>query len=121
MDNRPIILNKDPKEKEIYIGNANYRFDEKKYTIGGPLSIVLFVVSAAVCTGCICSSYQLKGNGGMSVGAAGVMGLLTVLAGLIIGIMSFQEENKHYLLSKLGVILNGAGLLLWACIYLIGI
>ena len=35
MDDRPIILNRDPKEKRIFVGNANYRFDNKKYTLGG--------------------------------------------------------------------------------------
>ncbi len=121
MDDRPIILNRDPKEKQIYVGNANYKFDNKKYTTGGIFSIALFVVSAALFGGGIYASYQAKGAGGIAVGAAGFMGLLIALSGFIIGIMSFREEDKHYLLSRIGVFLNFALLLIWGCIYLIGI
>ena len=46
MDDRPIILNRDPKEKQIYIGKADYGFDDKRLTLGGPLSIVLFMFTA---------------------------------------------------------------------------
>lgn len=121
MDDRPIILNRDPKEKQIYIGNADYGFDDKKLTLGGPLSIILFLISAIICCAGVYISYQAKGNGGVLIGAAGFMGLLVAVCGFVIGVMSFQEEDKHYVLSRTGVILNGAVLLIWACIYLIGI
>ena len=121
MDDRPIILNRDPKEKQIYIGNADYGFDDKRLTIGGPLSILLFIISLSVCGFGIYTSYQAKGNGSIVLGAAGFMGLLVAVCGLVIGIMSFQEEDKHYILSRIGLVLNGALLLVWACIYLIGI
>ena len=47
--------------------------------------------------------------------------LLIALAGFIIGIMSFQEEDRHYVLSRIGVLLNFAIMLLWGSMYLIGI
>ena len=121
MDDRPIILNRDPKEKMIYVGNADYGFDNKKLTLGGPLSLLLFLVSGILCGAGIYISYQAKGNGSLVVGAAGFIGLLAAICGFIIGIMSFQEEGKHYVMSRTGVILNGAILLIWICIYLIGI
>ena len=49
------------------------------------------------------------------------MGVLIALAGFIIGIMSFQEEDRHYVLSRIGVLLNFAIMLLWGSMYLIGI
>lgn len=121
MDDRPIILNRDPKEKQIYIGNANYKFDNKKYTTGGILSLILFVLVAAVLGLEIWVSYRARGEGGILLGAVGFMGLLVSLSGFIIGIMSFQEEDRHYLFSRLGTLLNFALLLIWGCVYLIGI
>ena len=50
-----------------------------------------------------------------------VGGLVAGLAGFIIGIMSFQEEDRHYVLSRIGVLLNFAIMLLWGSMYLIGI
>lgn len=121
MDDRPIILNKDPKERQIYVGNANYRFDNKKYTIGGAISTTLFGVSLVMFGIAVYASYQAHGEGGVIIGAAGFMGFLVTLAGLIIGIMSFREEDKHYMLSRIGVFSNFGLLLIWGCIYLIGI
>ena len=121
MDDRPIILNRDPKEKQIFIGKADYGFDDKRFTLGGPLSIFMFVVSAAICGVGIYTSYQAKGNGGIILGAAGFMGILVAICGFVIGVMSFREEDKHYVMSRTGVILNAIVLLLWVCIYLIGI
>ena len=121
MDDRPIILNRDPKEKQIYIGNANYKFDNKKYTTGGILSLILFVLAAAVLGLEIWVSYRACGEGGILLGAVGFMVLLVSLSGFIIGIMSFQEEDRHYLFSRLGTLLNFALILIWGCVYLIGI
>ena len=118
MDDRPIILNRDPKEKQIYVGNANYRFDNKTNARGGILSIILGAVSFGAC---IYGAYRMKGEGSLVLGAAGFMGLLIALAGFIIGIMSFQEEDRHYVLSRIGVLLNFAIMLLWGSMYLIGI
>ena len=113
MDDRPIILNRDPKEKQIYVGNANYRFDNKTNARGGILSIILGAVSAVAFGACIYGAYRMKGEGSLVLGAAGFMGLLIALAGFIIGIMSFQEEDRHYVLSRIGVLLNFAIMLLW--------
>ena len=111
MDDRPIILNRDPKEKQIYVGNANYRFDNKTNARGGILSIILGAVSAVAFGACIYGAYRMKGEGSLVLGAAG----------FIIGIMSFQEEDRHYVLSRIGVLLNFAIMLLWGSMYLIGI
>ena len=121
MDDRPIILNRDPKEKQIYVGNANYRFDNKTNARGGILSIILGAVSAVAFGACIYGAYRMKGEGSLVLGAAGFMGLLIALAGFIIGIMSFQEEDRHYVPSRIGVLLNFAIMLLWGSMYLIGI
>ena len=118
MDDRPIILNRDPKEKQIYVGNANYRFDNKTNARGGILSIILGAVAFGAC---IYGAYRMTGEGSLVLGAAGFMGLLIALAGFIIGIMSFQEEDRHYVLSRIGVLLNFAIMLLWGSMYLIGI
>ena len=85
MDDRPIILNRDPKEKQIYVGNANYRFDNKTNARGGILSIILGAVSAVAFGACIYGAYRMKGEGSLVLGAAGFMGLLIALAGFIIG------------------------------------
>ena len=66
-------------------------------------------------------SYRACGEGGILLGAVGFMGLLVSLSGFIIGIMSFQEEDRHYLFSRLGTLLNFALILIWGCVYLIGI
>lgn len=76
MDDRPIILNRDPKEKQIYVGNANYRFDNKTNARGGILSIILGAVSAVAFGACIYGAYRMKGEGSLVLGAAGFMGCL---------------------------------------------
>ena len=78
-------------------------------------------MSAVAFGACIYGAYRMKGEGSLVLGAAGFMGLLIALAGFIIGIMSFQEEDRHYVLSRIGVLLNFAIMLLWGSMYLIGI
>ena len=71
MDDRPIILNRDPKEKQIYVGNANYRFDNKTNARGGILSIILGAVSAGAFGACIYGAYRMKGEGSLVLGVYG--------------------------------------------------
>ncbi len=121
MDDRPIILNRDPKEKRIFVGNANYRFDNKKYTLGGWLSLALAAGAVLVLGFSVYAAYRAKGGGGFAVGGAGFIGFLMTVAGFIISIMSFQEEDKNYLFTRIGMGVNFLLLLLWGCVYLIGI
>ncbi len=94
MDDRPIILNRDPKEKQIYVGNANYRFDNKTNARGGILSIILGAVSAVAFGACIYGAYRMKREKDPSFwGLPGLWGCLLPWPVLSSGWrMSLQEE-----------------------------
>lgn len=58
----------------------------------------------------------------MKYGVAALFALLFALAGIVLGIMSKMEEDRFYLFSYLGIILNllaiaGIGFIIYAGVY----
>lgn len=98
-----------------------YSFAEKKHsqrglvsTILGGVSVIIFVVLAWI-------AYYLDGQGGAYLGAIGLTGAVFSLMGLILGLISFGEQDTLYFFSKLGTILCGCILAVWIFVILIGI
>lgn len=66
-------------------------------------------------------SVALQGAGGANVGAWGLSSLLFTCASLTYGGLSFQEEEKNYILSKIGIGASGLLLIFWLCMLAVGI
>lgn len=100
---------------------ATYSFTEKKHAKGGIaatglgiLSLVIFLILAAV-------SFAFNGQAGVYLGTIGLSAMITSICGLIIGLASFGEEDKIYFYSKFGSVLSGLIMVGWISIILMGI
>lgn len=98
-----------------------YSFAEKKHsqrglvsTVLGGISLVIFVVLSYL-------AYYLDGQGGTYMGAIGLTGAVFSLIGVILGLVSFSEQNTLFLFSKIGSILSGCMMAVWIFVILIGI
>lgn len=98
-----------------------YKFTDKKHARGGLVSTVLGCISLVIFLALVYVSFRYEGNGGIYIGSIGLTGLILSIMGLIFGIMGFKEEDSYSLFSKIGSIINTLIILIWACIYLVGI
>lgn len=97
-----------------------YMFSSKKHSLRGLVSAIFGILSGAMLGTILYSSFLQDGNTPIYYGAIGLLSILVTIAGLIIGIQSFFEEDKYYLTSKIGTSINSIILLAWVYIIIIG-
>ena len=73
------------------------------------------VFGAAIC------SLVMSGQGGMYLGAMGILALGLSVYGFILGLKSFSEQNRAFLYSKIGSVANGVLMVIWIALFLVGI
>lgn len=98
-----------------------YKFSDKSQTFGGTLSALMGVGSLVCLLYGIYVSFSADGNGGIVVGTLGILAFILSLTGMILGLMSFREQDKFYALSKVGSLLCGITFILMLAIFLMGI
>lgn len=98
-----------------------YAFAEEKHSGKGVLSTVLGALSLIIFVTLAWLAWYMDGEGGIYLGSIGFMGMMFTLCGVVLGLMSFSENNVRYFFSKTGSILNGIMTALWVFVILIGI
>lgn len=98
-----------------------YKFSDKSQTLGGTLSTLMGVGSLVCLLYGIYMSFSAGGNGSSIVGALGILAFILSLMGMIVGLMSFKEQDKFYMLSKAGSLLCGITFITMLAIFLMGI
>ena len=76
----------------------------RKYTKGGKSSTLIAIESLLVII--IAISVAMKGKAGIYVGLLTLFAFITSIAGFIVGINSFKEENKFMMYTYIGTIAN---------------
>lgn len=97
-----------------------YKFSDKSQTLGGTLSTLMGVGSLVCLLYGIYVSFAAEGNGGSIVGAFGILAFILSLMGMLVGLMSFKEQDKFYMLSKVGSLLCGIIFIVMVSIFLMG-
>ena len=97
------------------------RFSYKEYTMGGILSSALAIISLLSLGHSIMLSFRARGEGTMQVGAYGLLSLVLSIFGLIIGILSYKEQDKRYGTSFFGTFTNGIIIVMLLLFILVGI
>lgn len=98
-----------------------YSFAEEKHSRRGIVSTMLGVFSFVVFATLVWLSYYLGGQTGAYVGAIGFTGLVFTVCGVVLGLMSFGEDNVRHLFSRIGSVLNGIMLALWIFVIILGV
>ena len=99
---------------------GGYDFTDKVHSQKGMISVTLAVSAFIGLIGLIIASCMEKGNGGFGIGAGGSTVFLIIVAGLILGIWAFREEEVKFTYPVVGVISNGILLISGIVIYLMG-
>lgn len=98
-----------------------YKFSDKNQTLGGTISTFMGVGSLACLVFGVYLSYEADGNAGMIVGILGLLAYMIAVIGVVIGFLSFKEDDKFYLLSKTGTLLCGFLVVMMTAIVMMGI
>lgn len=77
-----------------------------KYTKGGKSSSLIALESFLVLVLAVVISVAMKGEAGIYVGILALFAFATSIAGFVIGINSFKEENKFMRYTYIGTIAN---------------
>lgn len=99
---------------------GSYKFTDKKHPID---AIVAFIVALVVLIALCVISYKsakLSGNGPISYGTIGVMGMILSLAGFITSVVTLKQKEIYYLFPILGGVFNGVLFIGLFVIYMIG-
>ena len=98
-----------------------YKFSDKNETLGGTISTILGIISLCLLVYGILISFRAKGEAGVSIGSIGLSSAMLAIFGCVIGLISFKEEDKFYLLSKIGSMLCGILSVFMLSVLLMGI
>lgn len=99
-----------------------YIFTNKKESKKGIMSAVLGIIALVSLFFAVYETFRNQGQALVKYGVAALFALLFALAGIVLGIMSKMEEDRFYLFSYLGIILNllaiaGIGFIIYAGVY----
>ncbi len=97
-----------------------YKFTSKKQSKKGIMSTVMAVMSVASFFIANTISFRQKGQIGHRIGAAGFVSLVFAMVGVVLGILSFGEDEVFKLFPWLGLLLSFFDCILWVWIIMIG-
>lgn len=102
------------------MAGRKYIFTDKKHPPKAIMSTAMGLIANISIGYAVYASYQLKAEVTARLGATGVLILLMATVGLVLGYISKTEENKFYLFSYVGIVLNLIALLAVSMILHIG-
>ena len=88
-----------------------YKFSDKSQALGGLISTAMGILSLLSLSYGVYLSFKAAGEGGLRVGSLGIL----------IGLISFKEDNKFYGLSRLGSMMCGIIAVFMIAVFLMGI
>lgn len=102
--------------------SRRYIFTNKRESKKGILSSALGAIAIISVILALYGTFQNQGQAQVRYGMAVLFSLLFALAGIVLGILSKLEQDRFYVFSYLGIVLNlvailGIGFILYAGVY----
>ncbi|MFV0341693.1 MAG: DUF6142 family protein [Anaerocolumna sp.] len=99
----------------------SFKFSGRSHSLRGVISVVLAIISLLlIMTSTILSTIS-HGNGGMYLGAVGILAFIVSLGGFILGIKACLEKEIYYTAPLVGMIINGLLFIFYFILYMVGI
>lgn len=109
------------KHKERTKMGKGYKFTDKKHSLLGIISTIIGIIAVGLIVYSIYISFKADGNGGILVGQLGTVGFICAIIGMIIGLVSFKNDDVFYMFCWMGSILNILVVLFTTGMIMIGI
>ncbi len=97
------------------------KFSDRHTSVGGVISVFLGAIAIVLVIIGVVISFIYEGNGPMVVGALGVAAFLFDAGGLVIGLLSFKEDDKYYKTSVVGSMICGVFMVFMLGIIMMGV
>jgi len=94
-----------------------YKFSDKSQTLGGMISTVMGLAALVSFGYGIYIAFKAKGN----AGSLGLLSFMLSVIGLVIGLLSFKEEDKFYTFSRAGSLMCGIFAIFMVAVLMMGI
>lgn len=98
-----------------------YKVLKKKHSARGILSSVLAGISLLLFLASLFCSLVFHGNGGLYLGAMGLIAIVLSVYGFILGLQSLGERERDLLYCKVGALGNGVLMVVWLALFLMGL
>ncbi len=98
----------------------HYKFTRKKHSRRGMLACALAAASIFALVYLILSSLGQKGNGDISLGAAGVISLLVAVAAFVQAAISLREDDTFRGIPVVSMLLSVLAAGAWIALYTVG-
>ena len=98
-----------------------YKLLKKKHSPKGVLSSVLAGVSLLLFFAAVFCSLVFHGNGGLYLGAMGLIAIALSVYGFLLGLKSFGDKERDLFYCKVGALGNGVLMVIWLALFLAGI
>jgi hypothetical protein len=83
--------------------------------------ILTALVAAGLCGMSLYLSVSRAGDGQINVAGWAVSSFLFAVTSLVYGAMSLTEEEKNYILARIGMVVSGLLALFWVCMVIVGV
>lgn len=98
-----------------------YKFSDKNQSLGGTISTVMGLISLGLLIYGILISFKANGAAGIQLGSLALCSAMLAVFGCVIGLISFKEPDKFYMLSKIGSMLCGILAIFMLAVLMMGI
>ena len=101
--------------------NVKYKLLKKKHSPRGILSTVLGGISMLLFLAEVFCAIVFHGNGGLYLGAMGLIAIALSVYGFILGLTSFSDKERDLFYCKAGALGNGVLMVIWLALFLAGL
>lgn len=98
-----------------------YKFSDKKQSVRGLISLAMGILSCVCLLVLFYISSLTGGNGGLLLGAIGLLMLIFSIAGFLTGVKASKEKDIYYNIPIIGLVLNGFLVATYLILYMLGI
>ena len=105
----------------MFTRRGNIKFKGREHSKRGILSLLLGLLSLITFVVISFVSGVAKGKGGIELGLIGLLCAACSVVGFLIGIKSFKEKDIYLVAPIMGLGLNGVMLIVYFCLYIVGI
>lgn len=98
-----------------------YKFSDKNHSLKGSVSTLMGLCSLGLCIFCVVDTTGDHGKSGLTMGALAMLAAGLAVVGCVLGLLSFKEEEKYYLTSKIGSLLCGILSVFYLAVLMMGL
>lgn len=96
------------------------QFTDRSHPTMGVVSVVLGLGALVALIALFIVSSRAKGNSGLTIGVMGMMAMTMSIAGFVMSVKCYRQEDIYRVLPTIGSVLNGILIIIFLLLFFIG-